>query len=208
MDEFNIRARWYLWQPGWERTRDSTIILRGAGSQTLYDAVRSATGTPEPVDFYISIDGLAATSVVASVDRSVTMQEFVELFGDLVNTEPPSIGFDSGARGDKIGRGAGEIVALVAIVRGISALVKTRSSLKSGYKSLVFRQHRELARDWDESGDYPMELQQLIYERNPWEKDDFDRVFNLARDRGATLLRQAGYERMVRDKMKWYHGTG
>lgn len=170
-------------------------------SATLRLALESAVGPHD--HFFIKWLSPDAPAKDIEVDGAATVEDARLLFGEeLYAAVPGLLHFHHAGYGEKIGIGAGAFDDLITVIEFARAGGKVAGRFVD---RLRYERHRELARIWDEHNVVRPDLKDLIIMTNPWQKDDFDRIFGLPRDRGAALLRALNYQHRPHEPLMWDH---
>ena len=133
------------------------------------------------------------------VDSRVTLGMVYDYFGDF------AIEIDNGGRG-----GGGQPTQTLSsiVTEGLTSggVRKVTFALWRLAAEQKWREHRQAAKDWDDTDKISTRLEQLVLAENPWLRKDFDRAFKLERSRASKLLTQLGYERRAdADGTEYWH---
>jgi len=129
------------------------------------------------------------------VDSQATFAQVAQVFGDDLATTPARVQGGWGGRGG--GDGALEtVIELIPRAIEVGGYVSAAAFVWKQAVRLRYRNYRNLAKDWNDSGELSAELKQSVRSQPIWRRDAFDRCFALSASRGPELLLELGYERI------------
>jgi len=181
---------------------EATILVSGEPSDNFLDSINSnviADQGSEVLRDY-GLYGIRWTdpdypALLMQDGTQLTFAQIRDFFGDEIDAEPPTITVDDGGYG---GDESLWFEYAIVIIRGVAEAVGVVSTTLGAQRQLArvkFASYRRLAKEWNDTGVISTELQDLVYNHGNWDRNDFDRAFNLGDARGPQLLRDLGYER-------------
>lgn len=191
---------WYDGNPGYlDGVEPVERDVVGAPDEAFHDALERTFGLyPDGHSYALVVrDGTHTVEFLGTVTLDVSMEQAFRV----ANGETLQI--------DVGGRGGGPAVFMLDLVNvglTVAGLRSAGAVAREKLRAERLKGQRAEARNWVDAGtdsEPSPELRRYVFERDYWDRDDFDVFFNLDRASGSTLLRVLGYTKTSTDPEIW-----
>jgi hypothetical protein len=166
--------------------RRQVVTLAGPEDRGLIEALEAAVGkSPHNRIYALELVPEHLGDDLLALDTRITLGDLAHLFGDDV------VKIDNAGRGG----GAEPVASLFDVLGEFAKGSRIAKSVSDAIGNVRWREYRLAAKEWDDRGELPRELVDLILNDGEWMVDHFDRAFLLPRNQGRALLRDLGYDR-------------
>jgi hypothetical protein len=135
---------------------------------------------------------------------NLTMGQVADYFGEEIHAWPPSIYVDDGGYGG----GSTYIPFVITLIQTAGTVGSAIGATLAAQRELVrlrYRNYRQLAKDWNDTGIVSNELRDAVYNAGSWERKEFNQAFGLGPARGPELLRALAFERRKDEWGEWWY---